>query len=79
MVLDFEMLMLTFVGKTPVYPLSVAVVLIPSTTSRCTRCLKKLLKTLNADFYQGARPDGDLAVPPELEAYFSVDAQVQAG
>ena len=27
-------------------------------------------------FYQGARPDGDLAVPPELEAYFSVDAQV---
>ena len=29
------------------------------------------------DFYQGARPDGGLAVPPELEAYFSVDAQVQ--
>ena len=26
--------------------------------------------------FKGARPDGDLAVPPELEAYFSVDAQV---
>ena len=26
--------------------------------------------------FKGARPDGYLAVPPELEAYFSVDAQV---
>ena len=31
---------------------------------------------VSSKMFKGARPDGDLAVPPELEAYFSVDAQV---
>ena len=34
------------------------------------------LMMISLKMLKGARPDGDLAVPPELEAYFSVDAQV---
>ena len=34
------------------------------------------LTMISLKMFKGARPDGDLAVPPELEAYFSVDAQV---